>query len=223
MNPLLKINKLPPLRDQVCESIHRAILSGDISEGQRLTEGKLSTFLGVSRTPVREAMNMLQQKGVLRVRNSGGYEIFVPTAREVEETYEIRALIEPLGIESVAKLSNPQYLSELKEILNAEVAAHKSNDAGEFALKNLSFRLKLYEICANSMVRSVLEQFFQYLNYIAMITLRDSDVREIVLTGQQKIYIALEKGDPVLAKQAIKAYLKTSKKALVDAAARIDN
>lgn len=218
MSTLSKLNKLPPLRDQVYESIHRAILAGDIAVGERLTEGKLSSFLGVSRTPVREAMSMLQQVGVLRAREGGGYEIFLPTVNEVEESYEIRALLEPVGIQSVAKHCTADYLAELRAIMDAEREAHKADDPGEFALNNFAFRIKLYENCSNSTIRKVLEQFFQYLNYIAMITLQDPSVRKIVLEGQETIYAALEKRDPVLAKKAIKIYLKSAHTALANAA-----
>lgn len=223
MSSLSKLNKLPPLRDQVYESIHRAILVGEIAVGERITEGKLSTFLGVSRTPVREAMSMLQQVGVLRAREGGGYEIFLPTVNEVRESYEVRALLEPVGIQSVAKLCSADYLAELRAIMDAEWEAHKANDPGEFALKNFAFRVKLYENCSNSMIRKVLEQFFQYLNYIAMITLQEPQVRKIVLEGQESIYAALEKRDPALAKKAIKIYLKSAHTALANAAKNNDS
>lgn len=222
MSKLSKITKLPPLRDQVKEQIHRAILSGEIAVGERLTEDKLTKFFGVSRTPVREAMTMLTQSGVLRLREAGGYEIFVPTVKEIEETYEIRALLEPLGIQSVAKLATRDYLAELKTIIDDEVIAHKADDAAAFALNNFSFRIKLYEICENSMIRKVLEQFFQHLNYIAMITLQDPKVRQIVIDGQKKIFAALSNNDKAEAKKAMKAYLISAHLALAEAAAGVD-
>ncbi len=219
MTKLSKITKLPPLREQVSEQIHRAILSGEISVGERLTEDKLANLLGVSRTPIREAMTMLAQVGVLRYREAGGYEVFVPTVEEVSEMYEIRSLLEPFGIQSVAISATKEHVTALKNIIKEEIEAHKAGDASEFALKSFSFRVKLYETCENSMIRKVSEQFIQYLNYIAIVTLQEPDNRQIVIDGQRGIVAALEKNDKADAKKATETYLKAANSALTKAAA----
>lgn len=220
MGKLSKINKLPPLREQVCESLRRAILAGEIETGERLTEGKLADFLGVSRTPVREAMSILAQMGILRTRESGGYEIFVPSEIEIKEMFEVRLLLEPTAIQGIAKSSNKEFLADLKKILSAIISAHKVGDSSEFALQNLSFRLKLYEACENSVMRKILEQFSQYQHYIAMVTLRDAGVRELVIAGQQAIYDALHTNDANQAQKAIKEHLKRARDSIM--AARTD-
>lgn len=215
MSDLEKLSKLPPLRAQVYERLDRAILSGELAAGERLTERKIASFLGVSRTPVREAMNMLSQKGILKARDGGGYEIYVPSMKEIKESYELRNLLEPVAIKHVIESISPQKLSEIKTIMEAELVAHKKDDPGTFAIRNLSFRQKLYESLENSMIRKILEGSPQ-LHYVAMVTLKDPGVRQTVLEGQKKVYEALKKGDANQAKKAVKAHLKSAERAITE-------
>lgn len=215
MNTPAKIQKAPPLREQVAENLRIEILSGHFSTDERLTEVKVATYLGVSRTPVREALGLLAQQGILRVRSGGGYELFTPSIEEILEVFEMRELLEVYAIQSVARQSNTQHLKELKNEMDTLKTAHEEDNAGEFAIHNFIFRKTLFRVCNNSLAKKTLAEFDNHMHYIARVTLKNPKTRELVMVGQENIYQALTDHDVSQAIDVIVTNLKTAKMAML--------
>jgi DNA-binding GntR family transcriptional regulator len=89
-----------PLREQVRDEVLRRLVRGEYPIGGRINEGKLADDLGVSRTPLREALANLAQEGVLELRPNRGYWLSPLTAKEVRETYPIIGALEVLALRS---------------------------------------------------------------------------------------------------------------------------
>ena len=80
-----------PLRDAVFQSLRKAILTGKIKPGERLTEVRLGKLLGTSRTPIREAIRMLEEDGLVTIIPGSGARVARMTAKDLQEVMEIRA------------------------------------------------------------------------------------------------------------------------------------
>lgn len=90
MPEIAKIKRALPLRDQVLDGVIRGLTSGTLRPGERLTEAGVATALGVSRTPVREALGLLAQRGTLTRRAQGGFVVATPSLkilRTITTTY----------------------------------------------------------------------------------------------------------------------------------------
>jgi DNA-binding GntR family transcriptional regulator len=98
-----KLLKSLPLRDRVYESLRKELFDGNFAPGQRITEQEIAVSLGVSRTPVREALNLFRKQGILEQSHGGAYIFSAPTIKQVEDIFEIRRALEPLAARKAVK------------------------------------------------------------------------------------------------------------------------
>src|SRR3954469_14625076 len=116
------------LVDQIAAAIRQRIMTGEIAIGAQLRQAELAAELGVSRTPVREALRQLQTSGLIEVVPNRGAVVRVPVPWEVREAYEVRAELEGLACERAVSRINDGELDELRaanQSMRDEVAKTK--------------------------------------------------------------------------------------------------
>lgn len=218
MPPLLNPVKRPvALGDLVYASLQQYLRSGAVEPGQPLQEVHVAEMLGVSRTPVREAMMRLASQGQL---NADGRSFSVPalTLADVDHIYEVRFLIEPEALRSVAAAAADRAVrAPIDEALVAAVAAHKADDAEAFREAAAAFRVAWLALVPNPRLVRVVEQYSDHMQHIRAMTLGDPKVRWIVLKGLKQIAVALAKGDGDAAAAAMHENLRQAKKAFIRA------
>jgi DNA-binding GntR family transcriptional regulator len=214
---LLPVERSLALGEQVYERLRALLRSGLIAAGQPLQEVQLAERLGVSRTPVREAMTRLAGEGLLA---SDGRSFTVPTLTrgDVDDIYEIRFLVEPAAIRGVAALTTDRAVrAPLDAALAAAVAAHAAGDAEGFREAHRRFRAAWLALVPNRRLVRVVEQYADHLQHIRALTLGEARVRAIVLRGHRRIAAALAAGDGEAAAEAMRANLAEAKRAFVAA------
>lgn len=218
MPPLLSPVKRPAaLGDLVYASLQQYLRSGAVAPGQPLQEVHLAEMLGVSRTPVREAMMRLASQGLL---NADGRSFSVPalTLADVDHIYEVRFLIEPEALRAVAEAAADRAVrAPIDEALAAAVAAHKADDAETFREAAAAFRVAWLALVPNPRLVRVVEQYSDHMQHIRAMTLGDPKVRWIVLKGLKQIAMALARGDGDAAAAAMHENLRQAKKAFIRA------
>ncbi|MHB1121938.1 MAG: GntR family transcriptional regulator [Ramlibacter sp.] len=218
MPPLLNPVKRPAaLGDLVYASLQQYLRSGAVAPGQPLQEVHLAEMLGVSRTPVREAMMRLASQGLL---NADGRSFSVPqlTLADVDHIYEVRFLIEPEALRAVAAAAADRAVrASIDEALAAAVAAHKAGDAETFREAAAAFRVAWLALVPNPRLVRVVEQYSDHMQHIRAMTLGDPKVRWIVLKGLKQIAMALANGDGDAAAAAMHENLRQAKKAFIRA------
>ena len=218
MPPLLNPVKRPAaLGALVYASLQQYLRSGAVAPGQPLQEVHVAEMLGVSRTPVREAMMRLASQGLL---NADGRSFSVPelTLADVDHIYEVRFLIEPEALRAVAAAAADRTVrAPIDEALAAAVAAHKADDAETFREAAAAFRLAWLALVPNPRLVRVVEQYSDHMQHIRAMTLGDPKVRWIVLKGLKQIAMALAKGDGEAAAAAMHENLRQAKKAFIRA------
>lgn len=126
-----------PLYEQAYQAILRDILAGSLGPGQRLTDTMLAERLGISRTPIREAIRRLENEGILIGQLNRGVSVFRPTVDDVMEIYAIRASVEALGARLAAMNPNrAEQIAEMEEALENARAAVERGDASEVTVSN---------------------------------------------------------------------------------------
>jgi DNA-binding GntR family transcriptional regulator len=187
------------LGDQVYQTLRAHLRDGTIVTGQPLQEVQLAEKLGVSRTPVREALTRLASEGLLA---SDGRSFVVPslTLNDVEDIYEVRFLIEPAALRRVAELTtDPTVRAPIDAALAAANAAYKAGDADAFREANSRFRNAWKDL----MLR------------IRALTLGDPKIRSIVIKGLRCITEALAAGDGDAVAAAMRDHLGEAKHAFI--------
>ncbi|HSB68943.1 MAG TPA: GntR family transcriptional regulator [Candidatus Methylomirabilis sp.] len=115
--PLLSLDDHPSLREQIVRRLRQAIVAGEIPARTRLREPELAAQLGVSRTPLREAIRQLEAEGLVNTVPRLGTFVSEVSPRDVEDTYAIRAVLEGLAARQAAKNPDPAKVDRLREIL----------------------------------------------------------------------------------------------------------
>ena len=122
-----------PLRDAVFYALRKAILTGKIKPGERLTEVKLGKILGTSRTPIREAIKMLEEDGLATIVPGSGARVARMTVRDLQEVMEIRSALEQLSAGLAAERSTAEEKEEIREACSTFVRSTQSGDILEIA------------------------------------------------------------------------------------------
>jgi DNA-binding GntR family transcriptional regulator len=203
------------LGELVYTSLQKHLRNGTIAAGQPLQEVQLAELLGVSRTPVREAMMRLASEGLL---SAEGRSFVVPelTLADVDHIYEIRFLVEPAALRGIAAAAaDPAVRAPIETALAAAVAAHEADDAAAFREAAARFRAAWLGLVPNPRLVRVVEQYSDHMQHIRAMTLGDPEVRSIVLHGLTQIALALAKGDGDAAAAAMHENLWQAKKAFI--------
>ena len=145
----LQMDAYLPLRDVVFQTLRGAILKGDLKPGERLMELQLASKLGVSRTPIREAIRMLEQEGLAVTIPRKGAEVAKMTEKDMEDVLEIRLSLEGLAVRLSCEKITPAALQELKVAMEDFEAKTRSGQFVEMAKADVKFHEILYKASNN--------------------------------------------------------------------------
>jgi len=202
------------LGDRVYVTLREHLCSGWIPSGQPLQESVLAAQLGVSRTPVREALARLASEGLL---GSDGRSFIVPSLSEadIDDIYELRLLLEPEALRQVAtRIREKAQIAPFREQLAAMVAAHAENDVEAFMDANYRFRAAWLEIVPNLRLLRAIELYADHVRYLRALTLGNREVRAVVLNGLKRIAATLSAADGAGASAAMREHLLEAKRIL---------
>jgi DNA-binding GntR family transcriptional regulator len=205
------------LVEQVYSALRAQLRSGAIDAGQALQEVQLAEQLGVSRTPVREAMARLASEGLL---SSDRRSFTVPalSRKDVDDIYEVRFLVEPAALRRIAPLTaEPAVRRSIDLALADAVAAHRAGDSDAFRDANVRYRAAWLALLPNARLVRVVELYADHLQHIRALTLDDAGVRTVVLRGLKRIATALAAGDGDAAAAAMHEHLLQARRAFIEA------
>ncbi len=208
------IDRPPSLGDRVYQTLREHVCSGWLPSGQLLQEASLAAQLGVSRTPVREALGRLASEGLL---DSRGRSFVVPalTEADINDIYELRLLLEPEALRQAAADGRPRLqLRALRSELAAMRAAHDANDADAFMQANYRYRAAWLALVPNRRLLRAIELYADHVRYLRALTLGDPLTRTIVLRGLERLAAALfaKRADAVA--RAMRDHLSEAKRIL---------
>jgi len=153
MDKIVPIAKYASKRDLVVQALREMILSGKIVPGQRLRQDELSRMLGVSATPIREAIRLLEAEGLLVGEPHRGVSVVEITADELEDIARIRSMLEGLATRQAVERTAPQtfaaLLAQLETLQEQMEASLASGSTGSIASLNRDFHLLIYDLCGS--------------------------------------------------------------------------
>ena len=201
------------LSDQVYSTLRTQLREGLLRPGQRLQEVALALELGVSRTPVREALARLASEGLV---SADGRSFVFPglTAGDVDDVYQLRFLLEPEAIRQAAAAGDAPARARIEATLADAVAAHAAGDAEGFMAANASFHAAWLALVRNRRMVRAIKLYSDHVRYLRALTLADARVRSVVLRGMKRISAAIASGDGNAAARAMLAHLRKAKESL---------
>lgn len=162
------------LRGRVFCRLREDILNGTYKEHEELKEMAISEEMGVSRTPVREALRQLELEGLVSIIPNKGAYVTGITKKDVEDIYAIRALLEGLCARWATKHISKEQMEQLEETIYLSEFHASKNHAKQLTELDDQFHEILYEACNSKMLEHQLKDFHEYVKRVRKRTLSDN-------------------------------------------------
>ena len=211
----LKSFAKPILRDEVYLSIKRAILTGELAPGERISIGRLLQEIGFSPTPIREALLKLEQEGFVSRLPRGGFIVSRFTQKDIDQIFDIRSLLESYAIGlAIHHIKKEDHLWLEKNIKESEQYIRKK-EWDKVSTLNTEFHDYLNRLAKNERLLSIInelrEQIFQFRSAI----LRVPTKAKISIDHHKKMVDAIKKRDVGLLKELTQEHIQIGKEVLL--------
>jgi DNA-binding GntR family transcriptional regulator len=201
-----------PLRERVYWYLRSAILSGSILPEGRLVEEVVAGELGVSRTPVREALHKLEREGLIEHFPNRGFAVARETEDQVAEIFEIRAILEGHILRIACESATDVFLSGLKSLLDKAERCFAESRIEELHRINTLFHDRIiHQVSGRVRLKGLVKDLREYVLRYRAVTLQVSGGAERTLKGHEKLILALETGDPDLCQRIMRAHIEAAK------------
>ena len=212
----IRLEGYQPLRDMVFDVLMSAIMQGQLSPGERLLEVQLADEMGVSRTPVREAIRRLELEGfVVMVPRKGAYVAGL-SINDVEEVYEIRTVLETLAVRLAAQRMQPADYAQLDDLSEKMRATWQEGNVDNWVSLDASFHELLYKFSRNERLVDMMNNIMEQLSRYRIISLANVEVRHNSLSEHQELIEALKRRDSEAAATAVAMHIENTKQSLIN-------
>lgn len=209
------LSRPEPLGDRVYATLREYMRAGRIPAGQPLQEAAIAAQLGVSRTPVREALTRLAGEGLV-VTEGRSFVLPALSVEDIEEIYALRFLLEPEALRLLAlRRPGTAELAPLSRALADMEAAATANDGAAFMEANYRYRDAWTALVPNQRLVRAIHLYADHVRYLRAFTLDEAPVRAVVLQGLRELSAALAAGDGAGAARAMHAHLDQARRILL--------
>ena len=193
----LKVNmsEYLPLRDVVFNTLRQAILRGELKPGERLMEIQLANKLGVSRTPIREAIRKLELEGLVLMIPRKGAEVADISEKSLRDVLEVRKVLEELAVKLTCDKIKSAQIGELRHAAEGFRKTLKSSDITQIAEADVRFHDVIYEATDNQKLIQLLNNLREQMYRYRVEYLKNDDVYPALIEEHQKIYEGLKRKD----------------------------
>ena len=210
-----KVDELIPLRDVVFKKLRRAILLEELKAGERLTEIRLADRLGVSRTPIREAMRKLELEGLVVMVPRRGAVVAKISEKNLRDVLEIRRVLDML----CARLACERMSEETKEKLNTACQdfeeAVKSGDLRDVAQKDVALHNIIIEATGNLTLQQMLDNLAEQMYRYRVKYLKDDSQYQTLSREHRAICKSIMSGDQETAVRLAKEHIDNQETAII--------
>ncbi|WP_066073819.1 GntR family transcriptional regulator [Neobacillus soli] len=204
-----KIIRRDTLLDQVYPYLRDQIITGGIEPGRRLVEERLAEELGVSRSPVREAIRLLGKDGLVVEQQNGGVTVYNPTLNDYQSLFECRIVLEPLAAIYAAKRRTEKQLEEMKNIFESTPEEISDNDMKRVYQMNERFHQMIVESSANPFLKKMITELRGVISFYRRSILEIEPARKTtVIKEHYAIFQAIKDQDAEAAKVNMKKHLE---------------
>lgn len=197
------------LRDQAYAMLRKAIADADIyatREPVRLDERMLSETLGVSRTPIREAMTLLEQEGFLRTVPRRGIYIVRKSRREIVEMIQMWAALESMAARLATLHATDEEIARLRRMFDNFRDSTPAEHIEEYSDANIAFHQAIVELSKSQIILDTIKNIFVHVRAIRRMTISQSDRAARSIVDHLRIIEALEKRDTELAERLVRQH-----------------
>ncbi len=209
------MNEYLPLRDVVFNTLRQAILTGELRPGERLMEIHLADRLGVSRTPIREAIRKLELEGLVVMIPRKGAQVARITEKNLKDVLEVRRALDMLAARLACHRMSDEEKKELKKACDEFAGVVKDNNTKDITEADVRFHDIILKSTNNErliqLVNNLAEQMYRYrLEYI-----KDSSYHSRLVQEHEAIYHAIINNQEEKAAEAVVLHIDNQEKTII--------
>ncbi len=196
-----------PLQEFAYQKCQELIGSGELIPGKLYSESAMSKQLGISRTPLRTALQQLEKEGLIIRLPQRGFYVYEFKEKDIEELFAIRKAIEGYAVEYIAKTQAEVDLRKAKQHLSAQQEARQSDDYSIFIREDRKFHENLVRALNNKRLVMIYFDLRQSIELIGLKRFKMNSQRNQSISEHKSILKAIENGDPLAAREAVYNHL----------------
>lgn len=208
------LNQPESLSKMAYNAIRHSILSGDMNTKEIYNEMKLAKTLGISRTPVREALLELSSQGLITFLPRKGVVVNKFTNRDIDEIFEIREAIELATVETICKTVPPGSIDRLQDILDSQRQVVDETQHGEFVELDREFHVALCRLTKNRRIEAIMQNIRDFMHLMGLQAVALDGRIDEVIHEHQLVLDAIRLNRPMEARVLMGIHLKRSKEAV---------
>ncbi|TYQ14811.1 UNVERIFIED_CONTAM: DNA-binding GntR family transcriptional regulator [Acetivibrio alkalicellulosi] len=213
----VNFNDYKPLREVIFNTLREAIIAGELKPGERLMEVKLADKMGVSRTPVREAIRKLELEGLVEMIPRKGAHVAELSVKNIMDVLEVRASLDGLATSLAADRISSEGIKDLEQVLMQFVSyAEKDNLQGTIK-KDVEFHDLIYGASGNDKLIDITSKLREQVHRFRVIYLKDYSSHKDLIEEHKFIYLAISKRDRELAKEYAQKHINKQAEIIINA------
>lgn len=191
----VNMNEYLPLRDVVFNTLRKAILRGELKQGERLMEIQLANKLGVSRTPIREAIRKLELEGLVLMIPRKGAEVAQITEKNMQDVLEVRKALEELSVQLACERITPEQVEEMKMAAEDFRKVLKSGDVTKIAEADVKFHDIIFAATNNQRLITLLNNLREQMYRFRVEYLKQKECYPQLLEEHDKLIALISGGE----------------------------
>ncbi|UCD79395.1 MAG: GntR family transcriptional regulator, partial [Desulfobacterales bacterium] len=188
------------------------VLAGNFNPGERLTEEHLARSMGVSRTPVREALHKLETEGLVKPLGARGFSVARDSREEMEDLFDIRAALEGYAIRMICECISEETYEELEDLIQKAEDALQREKLDEIFEYNTQFHDTLHGVIAHkSRFHSLIADTRKYVLRYRKDSLHYLAGAKKTIAGHKKLLLAISLKDPDLCERKMREHIQQAR------------
>lgn len=217
MNEPLRVesNEFLPLRDVVFNTLHRAIITGRLKPGERLMEVHLAGQLGVSRTPIREAIRKLELEGLVTMLPRRGAVVAEMSVKNMRDVLEVRRILDVLSVELACERITLAELEKLKDARDQFTTALTKGNTAIMAQADVQFHDIIIEASGNLRLKQLINNLAEQMYRYRFIYLQDDLRHDMLIEEHNAIYNAIKNKQSSTAASAARIHIDNQEASII--------
>jgi DNA-binding GntR family transcriptional regulator len=202
------------LHEEIANNLRDMIMSGELREGDKIKENDLCDMMGISKTPLREALRVLSAEGLIRLIPNRGSYVTTPTFEEIKEMFDVMSVLEGVCARTAAEKMNAKEFSKLEKLHNKLEESFRRRDQKKYIHQNNSYHALVQELAGNKTLNQIVNGLRQKILLYRFQSLNLPERFEQSIREHRDLLAAFRNRDPEKAEMLMTSHLKKQCEAL---------
>lgn len=211
----VEMDEFLPLRDVVFNTLRKAILTGQLKPGERLMEVHLASRLGVSRTPIREAIRKLELEGLVIMIPRRGAEVARITEKSLKDVLEVRRALDALSVELACDRITQKDLGRLLEACGTFERAVREGDASVIASEDVALHDIIVEATGNVRLQQLVNNLSEQMYRFRFVYIKEESQHDNLIAEHREIYESIVSRDKERAAAAARLHIDNQERSII--------